>query len=167
MRDFQNIGHQHVLRFEEKGRKSREIPVRHDLQLMIADYITAAGIGEQREAPLFRRAANRRGDVKTAPTRRVFKRGPKAGTVETFDRFDATAVDLCRMVKRRLTDAELPAADLSPHSFRVTVATDLLRQDVPLDEVKYLLGHADPRMTRLYDRRGREVSRNVVERISV
>lgn len=167
VRDFQNAGHQHVLRFNEKGGKSREIPVRHDLQLMIADYITAAGIADDRDAPLFRRAANRKGDLKTAPTRRVFKRGPKAGTVEVFDRLDATPVDLCRMVKRRLADAELPSANLSPHSFRVTVATDLLEQDVPLDQVQYLLGHADPRTTRLYDRRGRKVSRNVVERISV
>ena len=62
--------------------------------------------------------------------------------------------------------AGLPA-ELSPHSFRVTVATDLLDQNIPLDQVQNLLGHADPRTTRLYDRRQREVSRNVVERLSV
>ena len=49
--------------------------------------------------------------------------------------------------------AGLPV-DLSTHSFRVTVATDLL-------------GHSDPRTTRLYDRRQQKVSRNIVERISV
>ena len=70
------------------------------------------------------------------------------------------------MVKRRMKAAGLHV-DLSPHSFRVTVATDLLEKDVPLDQVQYLLGHADPRTTRLYDRRGRKVSRNVVERIRV
>jgi integrase/recombinase XerD len=59
------------------------------------------------------------------------------------------------------------AVDLSSHSFHVTVATDLLEQDIPLDQVQYLLRHANPRTTRLYDRRGRKVSRNVVERISV
>jgi integrase/recombinase XerD len=30
--DFQNEGTQYVLRFQEKGGKSREIPVRHDLE---------------------------------------------------------------------------------------------------------------------------------------
>jgi site-specific recombinase XerD len=52
-------------------------------------------------------------------------------------------------------------------SFRVTVATDLLKQDVPLEQVQYLPGHADARTTKLYDRRKRQVTRNVVERISV
>ncbi|MBA3316096.1 MAG: tyrosine-type recombinase/integrase, partial [Planctomycetaceae bacterium] len=55
----------------------------------------------------------------------------------------------------------------SPHSFRVTAITDLLEQGVPLEDVQQLAGHADPRTTRLYDRRHRKVSRNIVERISV
>jgi integrase len=38
---------------------------------------------------------------------------------------------------------------------------------VPLEDVQELLGHADPRTTRLYDRRDRTVTRNVVERISI
>ena len=70
------------------------------------------------------------------------------------------------MVKRRLEDAHLPER-FSPHSFRVTTATDLLDQDVPLETVQQLLGHADPRTTRLYDRRQKQVTRNVVERISI
>lgn len=77
-----------------------------------------------------------------------------------------SAGDMCRMVKRRLRDAGLPR-HLSPHSFRVTTITDLLEQGVPLDEVQYLAGHADPRTTRLYDRRQKKVTRNVVERISI
>jgi site-specific recombinase XerD len=70
------------------------------------------------------------------------------------------------MVKRRMKDAGLPAR-LSPHSFRVATITDLLKQGVPLEDVQVLAGHADPRTTRLYDRRGRQVSRNIVERISI
>jgi integrase/recombinase XerD len=42
-----------------------------------------------------------------------------------------------------------------------------LDQGVPLEDGQYLAGHADPRTTRLYDRRQRGVSRNIVERISV
>jgi site-specific recombinase XerD len=40
-------------------------------------------------------------------------------------------------------------------------------QGVPLEEVQALAGHADPRTTRLYDRRQRKVLRSVVDRISV
>ncbi|HEX4142028.1 MAG TPA: tyrosine-type recombinase/integrase [Pirellulales bacterium] len=70
------------------------------------------------------------------------------------------------MVKRRLKTAELPT-NISPHSFRSCTATDLLTQGVALDDVQYLLGHADARTTRLYDRRQKQVTRNIVERISV
>lgn len=36
-KDFYDAGEQHCLRFHDKGGKSREIPVRHDLQLLLAD----------------------------------------------------------------------------------------------------------------------------------
>jgi integrase len=56
-------------------------------------------------------------------------------------------------------------ARLSPHSFRVAVITDLLDQGVPLEDLQQLAGDADPRTARLYDRRQRNVTRNIVERI--
>jgi site-specific recombinase XerD len=72
---------------------------------------------------------------------------------------------ICRMFKRRLRKAGLPQ-HLSPHSVRGGSATDLLMQGVPLEDVQYLLGHADPRTTRFYDHRAKRVTRNIVERIS-
>ena len=42
-----------------------------------------------------------------------------------------------------------------------------LEQNVPLEDVQYLAGHSDPRTTRIYDRRRRKVTRNIVERISI
>jgi len=69
-------------------------------------------------------------------------------------------------VKRRLRDANLPSR-LSPHSFCVSAVTDLLTQGIPLKDVQYLAGHASPRTTRLYDRRQKKVTRNIVERISI
>ena len=50
---------------------------------------------------------------------------------------------------------------------RFTTITDLLEQGVALEDVQRLAGHADPRTTRLYDRRQRKITRNIVERISV
>ncbi len=38
---------------------------------------------------------------------------------------------------------------------------------MPLEDVQYLAGHSDPRTTLIYDRRKKEVTRNIVERISV
>ena len=73
---------------------------------------------------------------------------------------------ICELVKRRLKDAGLPSR-LSPHSFRVTGITDLLGQGIPLEDVQYLAGHAEPRTTGLYDRRQKKVTRNIVERISI
>lgn len=145
-RDFFDAGDQYCLRFLDKGGKSREIPVRHDLQGFLFDYLKATNLQcAPGDTPLFRSTVGR--------TKKLTDRGMTAG-------------DIGRMVKRRLHDASLPHR-LSPHSFRVTTITDLLTQGVPLEDVQRLAGHSDPRTTRLYDRRQRKVTRNIVERISV
>ena len=136
-----------MLRFQEKGGKSREIPVRHDLEGMILAYIDAAGIaGQAKDSPLFRAGTN--------------------GTSKMLTGNPLTSKRICELVKRRLKDAGLPER-LSPHSFRVSAITDLLTQGVPLEDVQYLAGHAEPRTTGLYDRRQKKVTRNIVERISI
>ena len=45
-----------------------------------------------------------------------------------------TAHGVRRILKRRLQEAGLPEI-ISPHSFRVMVVTDLLSQDVPMEDV--------------------------------
>jgi site-specific recombinase XerD len=70
------------------------------------------------------------------------------------------------MVKRRLKDAGL-LSRLSSHSFPVTAITSLLEQGVPMEDVLYLAGHAEPRTTTLYDWRKKRVTRNIVERIPI
>lgn len=142
VKDLVNDGSQYTLRFSEKGGKSREIPVRHDLEQLLLGYLQAADVTE---GPLFR-TANRK--------------------TKTLTKNAMTGIDICRMMKRRLEAAGLPG-HFSPHSFRVTTVTDLLEQNVPLEDVQYLAGHADPRTTRIYDRRRRKVTRNIVERISI
>ncbi len=144
--DYRNTGEQRTLRFREKGGKDREIPVRHDLEGWLNEYIAAAGIGEDpRSASLFHAADGKR----KALTRDYYKDH-----------------SIRQMMKRRLEDAGLPEL-FSPHSFRVTVVTDLLNQNVPLEDVQYLAGHSSPTTTRIYDRRRRKVTRNIVERISI
>jgi integrase/recombinase XerD len=144
--DFQDDGTQYVLRFQEKGGKSREIPVRYDLEGFILAYVDAAGIvGETKDSPLFRASNGRSRKLAAKPL----------GTER-----------ICELVKRRLKDAG-PPSRLSPHSFRVTAITSLLEQGVPMEDVQYLAGHAEPRTTTLYDRRKKRVTRNIVERIPI
>jgi site-specific recombinase XerD len=144
--DFFELSGQYAFRFLEKNGKSREIPVRHDLQGHVLDYLSAGRfLGAKGDMPLFRTAAGR--------TKRLTENG-------------MTSNDMGRMVKRRMRDAGL-SSRLSPHSFRVATVTDLLYQGLPLAEVQFLAGHADPRTTRLYDRRQKRVTRNIVERISI
>ncbi|QDV39471.1 tyrosine-type recombinase/integrase [Tautonia plasticadhaerens] len=142
LKSLRHDGTQYSLRFAEKGGKARESPVRHDLERLLLAYIEAAGITE---GPLFRPAFRR--------TKKLTARA-------------MSGIDICRMMKRRLKAAGLPG-QFSPHSFRVATVTDLLEQNVPLEDVQHLAGHADPRTTRLYDRRRRKVTRNIVERISI
>ena len=142
IKSLKHDGSQSARRFSEKGGKAREIPVRHDLEGYLREYIEAAGINQ---GPLFRTAVRK---------------------TKTLTGKAMTGGDIGRMMKRRLRDAGLPG-HFSPHSFRVTTVTDLLEQNVPLEDVQYLAGHSDPRTTRLYDRRRRKVTRNIVGRISI
>lgn len=144
--DLVHEGDQWVLCFTDKGGKHRKVPVRHDLQRMLFGYLEAAGITElDGNLPLFRSSKGKKMALSTA---------------------GMTDNDLQRMFKRRLRKAGLPPT-LSPHSFRVAAITNLLTQGVPLEDVQNLANHADPRTTRLYDRRQRKVTRNIVERIPV
>jgi integrase/recombinase XerD len=79
-------------------------------QLLLA-YVQAAGLTE---GPLFR-SANRKTSSLT--------KNAMAGT------------DVCRMMKRRLKAADLPA-QFSPLPFRVATVTDLLEQNVLLEDVQ-------------------------------
>ena len=146
LKDLIDEGRRFALRFAEKGGKARTIPVREDLEKYLSEYLAVAGVmDESKDSPLFRTAAGR-------------KLGLSARAMN--------GVDICRLVKRRLKTAGLPTL-ASPHSFRACVATDLLTQGVALEDVQYLLGHSDSRVTKLYDRRQKQVTRNIVERISV
>ena len=113
--------------------------MRHDLDEWIAAYIGGAGLASPTGSALFR-AGQRRGS-------------PLTGRA-----MPPLAVQL--MPKRRLRAAGLPEI-LSPHSFRVLVVSDLLSQNVPLEYVQYLAGHAHPRTIQIYHRRRRRISRKL------
>src|SRR5205814_1649869 len=59
LRDLRHDGTQWTLRFTEKGGKSREIPVRHDLEQIVFSYLAAASLRPGTAEPLFRSAVRR------------------------------------------------------------------------------------------------------------
>jgi integrase/recombinase XerD len=70
--NFQHDGKQHVLWFQEKGGKSREIPVRHDLEGFIVAYVNAAGIGGvAKDTPLFQGSNGRTLSGATMMSKRI------------------------------------------------------------------------------------------------
>src|SRR5205085_8769861 len=79
-----NAGEQWMLHFDEKGGKSREIPVRHDLEQFLFEYLDAAGLrAAPKDAPLFRTAYRKSGKL---------------------TEICMSGVDVFRMNKRRLGD---------------------------------------------------------------
>lgn len=143
--DFYTDGRQHYLRLDEKGGKVRAIPCRTDLHQYIEEYLAVAGDGEP-ATPLFLSLVRR---------------------TRTPSGLGMTSNDLLRMLKRRLRATGLPGHVFKCHSLRASTATNLLEQGVELADVQYLLGHSDPRTTKLYDRRKMTVTRNIVERIAI
>ena len=146
MQDLRDHGEHRSLQFAERGGKSREIPVHRHLDEWVATYLQGAGLTDAPEAsPLFPA-----GERRSSPlTERAM-----------------SPIAVHQMLKRRLAAAGLPSK-LSPHSFRVLVITDLLRQNVPLEDVRYLAGHAHPRTAQIYAQRRQRVSQKLVERFSV
>ena len=149
LQDRRDYGEYRTLRFREKRGKEREIPLRLDLDRWIQAYLFLLPPGAEdgaREVPLFR-------PVSARSRSRFAFRPLQPWTIR-------------QLLKRRLRDAGLPHI-ITPHSFRAMVVTDLLSQGVPIEDVQYLVGHAHPSTTQIYDRRSRKVTRNIVERISV
>ncbi len=186
IRNFFYHDGQFYLELDEKNSKHREVPVRHDLQKYLVDYIEAAGLRDESDGHhLFRTAAG-----KTKRLRDYTAESYRAdGTRDEVARGAMSADDMRRMLKRRLTDAGFGTKETrhtsgvdangrkntythyqsrySPHSFRVMVVTDLLDQGNDIHDVAFLVGHSSTRTTQGYDRSKRKVKRNLVERIRV
>ena len=131
------------MRLREKGGKRRTIAVHHVLESHLDAYLAAAGIGGEKGTPLFRTARGRTGAL-------------------TENRMGQA--DAWRMLQRRAKAAGLGAA-LCNHTWRATGITNYLEHGGALETAQWMAGHADPRTTKLYDRRRQLVSRSEVERI--
>jgi len=131
-------------RFMEKGGKYNEVFAHHNAEAYLDAYLEAAGIWDEKKAPLFRTI-----DRKLQLSDRQLHR-----------------TDALRMVKRRALAAGLPASTCN-HTFRATGITTYLKNGGRVEIAQQIAGHESARTTGLYDRRDDETSLDEVERIVI
>jgi integrase len=72
------------------------------------------------------------------------------------------------MVKHRARSAGIATPGICNHTFRGSGITSYLgHPDARLEVAQYMAGHADPKTTRIYDRRQEIVTLDEVERIGI
>ena len=143
--DFCQSGVKWRVRLHEKGGKFHEVFAHHNLVEYLHEYIKAAGISEEKKAPLFRTAEER--------SRKL--------TSHAMNRHDAI-----RMVKRRANDACV-SEQIGCHTFRATGITNYLTNEGTLEFAQKLACHESARMTGLYDRCDDQVSLDEIEKIKI
>lgn len=126
-----------ILTVHGKGRRRRDAPLPPDLYRRITHYLT-------------RRLPGR--DIQ--PWTSTLARSLPLVATETGRRLDRAQVrrDVQRVARHAGGDLADLAPRLSPHWLRRAYGTDLLDAGVPVRDVQYAMGHADPRTTERYDR---------------
>jgi site-specific recombinase XerD len=143
--DYYPQGKRWWVRLHEKGGKYHEMPAHHNLEEYLDAYIKEAGIGEDRKGVLFRTAKGKTRQLTNLAMRQA---------------------DVFRMIRRRTKDAGI-ATPINCHTFRATGITTYLENGGTLENAQVMAAHESPRTTRLYDRRGDEISLDEVERIAI
>ena len=145
VKDYIQQGRRASIRTHGKGGVEVEIPVHHQLADYLDTYIAAAGIADEKNGLIFRSA---KGKTKTL-------------TADPMSRIDAW-----KMVQRRLEDSKIGGGQgYGCHSFRATCGTNFLTNGGELEVCQMLMGHADSRTTKLYDRRALKATLADIERI--
>lgn len=116
------------LKISGKGGKTRFVPLHPAAGRLLADYLEAAGHGDDDSGALFRPLHHSRGDS---------QRGLTPDGVYKLVRDYSTTLGFA----------------VGAHSLRSTAATNALEHGADLAEVQQMLGHANIATTRLYDQR--------------
>ena len=146
VKDYYPRGKRYFIGLHEKGGKYHEVPVHHQAEAYLDAYLEAAGIGEQKDTPLFRSSKGKRPD--------------------NLSENRMSRTDAWKMVKRRARQAGIKG-DLSPHSFRGTGITVYLEKGGTIEHAQAIANHESPRTTKLYDRTGDQISLAEIERIVI
>ena len=142
--DYYQQGKRWWLRLHEKGGKFHEVPAHHKAEEYLDAYLEVAGIGDQKGAPLWRSMSRER----------------------AFSENRMSRVDVFRMIKRRVRQAELGAA-ANCHTFRATGITAYLLNGGSIENAQAIAAHESPRTTKLYDRTADEITLDEIERIVI
>ena len=142
VRDYFVQGRRGWVRLHEK---EHEVPCHHNLEEYLDEYIAAAGIAGEPDAPLFQTAAGKTGKL----------------TGKAMWQQDAY-----RMIPRRTRGTGIKTR-IGNHTFRATVTTAYLKNNGTLEAAQHIANHESPRTTKLYDRRQDEISLDEVERIAI
>ena len=138
--DYFTQGRRGWVRLHEKGGKEHEAPCHHKLEAFVDEYIAAAGIVDDQDGPLFRTTGQ-----------------------ATGERHRMSQPDAYRMIQRRAKAAGIKKK-IGNHSLRATGITDYLKSSGTLEHAQAMANHSSPRTTKLYDRRGDEISLDEYER---
>jgi site-specific recombinase XerD len=141
--DYFSQGRRGWVRLQEKGGKEHAAPCVSKLEAYLDEYITAAGIAEEQDAPLFRTTGRATGN----PRRMVQK-------------------DAYVMIQRRAKRAGIETR-IGNHSLRATGITDYLKHGGTLEHAQQMANHSSPRTTKLYDRRADDASLEEYEKIRI
>ncbi len=132
------------VRLHEKGGRHHEMPLHHNAEQYLLEYMDAAGLHDQPATPLFRTIGRRR-DL----------------TLNMMHRNDAL-----RMIKRRAL-----AVGISPHicshTFRATGITEYMRNGGTLEKAQHMAAHASSQTTQMYNRLADTVTLDEVERVLI
>jgi site-specific recombinase XerD len=143
VRDYYANGKRFWIRLHEKGGKFHEVPVHHNAEEYLDEYIEAAGIINEKNAPIFRTA---KGKTQTLTANRMSRH------------------DAFYMIRRRAVDAGI-TAPIGCHTFRATGITAYLENGGTIEHAQTIAAHESPRTTKLYDRTGDAISLDEIERI--
>ncbi|MEM9409744.1 MAG: tyrosine-type recombinase/integrase [Planctomycetota bacterium] len=135
-------GEHTAVRIKGKGNEWRSGVMPPIASQAVNQWIAAAGIDENRRAPLFR-ATNSRGGL-----------GRDGFRVERL-----SIRSIQRLIKRYCQNVGIDDA-VSVHSMRVTAATEADKAGVPLIDIQHWLGHKDPRTTLRYIRGSQDLDRS-------
>lgn len=132
------------VRLHEKGGRHHEMPLHHNAERYLLEYMDAAGLHEEPHSPLFR-TIGRRPYLTPNPIHRN---------------------DALRMIKRRAL-----AAGISPHicshTFRATGITEYMRNGGTLEKAQQMAAHASSQTTQMYNRVADSVTLDEVERVLI
>ncbi len=132
------------IRLHEKGGRHHSMPLHHEAERYLIDYLDATGLRSEPDTPLFR-AIGRQHVLKPSALHRN---------------------DALRMIKRRALATGI-SADICCHTFRATGITEYMRNGGTLEKAQTMAAHASSRTTNLYNRTSDQVSLDEVERLQI